>query len=50
MSLGEDLSKKQLRVLIKEIDTDGNGTIEWEEYLIAMSSKRERLEEKEVAF
>merc|ERR1711907_467785 len=39
-SLGEDLSKKQLRVLIKEIDTDGNGTIEWEEYLIAMSSKR----------
>ena len=26
-SLGEDLSKKQLRVLIKEIDTDGNGTI-----------------------
>ena len=45
-SLGEDLSKKQLRVLIKEIDTDGNGTIEWEEYLIAMSSKREEARRK----
>merc|ERR1711998_358346 len=45
-SLGEDLSRKQLKALIKEIDTDENGTIEWEEYLIAMSSKREEARRK----
>ena len=28
--LGEKLSKKQLRALIKEVDTNGNGTVEWE--------------------
>ena len=39
-SLGENLSMKQVKALIAEVDDDGSGEIEWEEYLIIMGKKR----------
>lgn len=39
--LGEKLTNKQLRALIKEVDTNGNGMVEWEEFLHAMFKKRQ---------
>jgi Ca2+-binding EF-hand superfamily protein len=45
-SLGETLSDSQLRAMIQEIDSNGNGVIEWEEYLQAMYSKRQEAKRK----
>ena len=39
-SLGEHLSMKQVKALIAEVDDDGSGEIEWDEYLIIMGKKR----------
>ena len=39
-SLGENLSMKQVKALIAEVDDDGSGEIEWEEFLIIMGKKR----------
>ena len=40
-ALGEDMTDKQVRALIAEIDKNGNGLVEWEEYLEAMWIKRQ---------
>jgi|EP00505_MAST-04D_sp_SCG-Rhode-Island_P000558 Ca2+-binding EF-hand superfamily protein len=45
-SLGETMTQSQLKALIAEIDTDGSGTIEWEEYLVAMHQKRQEARRK----
>ena len=39
-SLGANLSRKELQAFIREVDTDGSGTVEWEEYLGAMHRQR----------
>ena len=39
--LGENISMNQVIELIAEVDDDGSGEIEWEEYLIVMGKKRE---------
>ena len=44
--LGEKLTSKQLRALIKEVDTNGNGLVEWEEFLGAMYKKRQEARKK----
>ena len=45
-ALGEDLNDKELRKLIKEVDSDRSGAIEWNEYLLLMHKKREEAREK----
>ena len=40
-SMGENLSIKQVRALIKSVDADGSGEIEWEEYLLVMGKKKD---------
>lgn len=44
--LGHDLRREQLRELEKEVDTDGNGTIEWEEFLPLVAAKLKEKEEQ----
>ena len=39
-SLGENVSMKQVKQMIAEVDDDGSGEIEWDEYLIIMGKKR----------
>ena len=38
--MGEDMTLKQVKALIKSVDSDGSGEIEWEEYLIIMGKKK----------
>jgi Ca2+-binding EF-hand superfamily protein len=38
-SLGQNASENELRDMINEIDEDGNGTVEFLEFLILMTSK-----------
>ena len=45
-ALGEDMTDKQVRALIAEIDKNGNGLVEWEEYLEAMWIKRQDARKK----
>ena len=39
-SLGENISMNQVKAMIEEVDDDGSGEIEWEEYLLIMGKKR----------
>ena len=41
-SLGENVSMKQVKQMIAEVDDDGSGEIEWDEYLIIMA-RREKM-------
>ena len=45
-SLGEDLSRKQLEALIKDVDTNADGTVDWHEFLLAMHSKVPRVKRR----
>ena len=38
--MGENMTMKQVRALIAEVDDDGSGEIEWEEYLLVMGKKK----------
>jgi Ca2+-binding EF-hand superfamily protein len=38
-SMGQNLSESELQDMIKEVDADGNGTIEFFEFLNLMSHK-----------
>ena len=38
-SLGQNPKEEELRDMINEIDEDGNGTVDFEEFLIMMSKK-----------
>ena len=38
--MGEDMTMKQVPALINEVDDDGSGEIEWEEYLLIMGKKK----------
>ena len=44
--LGENISINQVKDLIAEVDDDGSGEIEWEEYLIIMGKKRKDAQRK----
>ena len=44
--LGENISMNQVKDLIAEVDDDGSGEIEWEEYLIIMGKKRDQAMKK----
>jgi len=44
--LGEDLTMKQIKKLIAEVDDDNSGEIEWEEYLLIMGKKRDEAMKK----
>lgn len=48
-TLGFDLSKEEVRKMVKEIDTDGSGAIEFEEFLALMTKQAERKDPKQVA-
>ena len=38
-SLGQNPNEEELNDMIKEIDEDGNGTVDFDEFLIMMSKK-----------
>ena len=38
-SLGQNPKEEELKDMINEIDEDGNGTVDFEEFLIMMSKK-----------
>ena len=38
-SLGQNPTDEELEDMIKEIDEDGNGTVDFEEFLVMMSKK-----------
>ena len=38
-SLGQNPTKEELQEMINEVDEDGNGTIEFDEFLVMMSKK-----------
>ena len=44
--LGENISMNQVKDLIAEVDDDGSGEIEWEEYLIIRGKKRDQAMKK----
>ena len=48
-ALGQDPSDTELRDMINEVDVDGNGTVEFEEFLILMTNKvKEMTKEDEI--
>ena len=45
-TLGENMTMKQVEKLIAEVDDDGSGENEWEEYLMVMAKKRKEAQRK----
>ncbi|PVD26474.1 hypothetical protein C0Q70_14151 [Pomacea canaliculata] len=48
-SLGQDPTDTELKDMINDVDTDGSGTIEFNEFLLMMSQKCEKTELEEIA-
>ena len=46
-SLGQNPNEEELDNMIKEIDEDGNGTVDFEEFLIMMSRKMKETDSDE---
>ena len=46
-SLGQNPNEEELDDMIKEIDEDGNGTVDFEEFLIMMSKKMKEADSDE---
>ena len=46
-SLGQNPNEEELDDMIKEIDEDGNGTVDFEEFLIMMSKKMKEVDSDE---
>ena len=46
-SLGQNPNEEELDNMIKEIDEDGNGTVDFEEFLIMMSKKMKEADSDE---
>ena len=46
-SLGQNPNDEELDDMIKEIDEDGNGTVDFEEFLIMMSKKMKEADSDE---
>ena len=46
-SLGQNPNEEELDDMIKEIDEDGNGTVDFEEFLIMMSKKMKETDSDE---
>ena len=46
-SLGQNPNEEELNDMIKEIDEDGNGTVDFEEFLIMMSKKMKEIDSDE---
>lgn len=46
-SLGQDPTETELRDMISEVDKDGNGTIDFDEFLILMAKNSNEGEEEE---
>ena len=47
-TLGQDPTEEELQDMINEVDMDGNGTIEFEEFCKLMSNKRMHVDEDAV--
>ena len=46
-SLGQNPNEEELNDMIKEIDEDGNGTVDFDEFLIMMSKKMKEIDSDE---
>lgn len=46
-SLGQNPKREEVDAMIKAIDTDGNGSIEFEEFLVAFGRRKEDIEMQE---
>ena len=46
-SLGQNPNEEELDDMIKEIDEDGNGTVDFEEFLVMMSKKMKETDSDE---
>ena len=42
LALGHEMTEKELQDTINELDVDGTGSIEWEEFATMMVEKREK--------
>ena len=47
LALGMNPTRKELQDIVREYDLNGNGTIEWHEFLVMMAKKLRQLERKE---
>lgn len=46
-ALGQNASKNELNDMVNEVDIDGNGTIEFAEFVILMSNKVKEMSKEE---